>query len=251
VKSNQCKYTRQPTAVPGRKQSDDRPPGAARSGAGEEGVPCGARRMAMSGAGTAAVDAEGGSRPGSGAAAGSAEELPVLVARRLAVRFAPPTVILEYSEGDGSGGASAARKRRLRIVRLGVLMEQDLTVEQLAKRVLRSFPRRLDRRTLKEEQVRALVAQLPARVAEAKASGVGARGAGPAGAAAPVEDEELGKYAEEVDLCKVEQEELDAAKRRMDAGFQARRVRPGDERYEYDIRVDFEPVEDNDWDDSD
>ena len=174
---------------------------------------------------------------------------PMMVARRLAVRFAPPTVILEYSEG------AEASKRRLRIVRLGVLLDQDLTVDQVSKRVLRSFPRRLDRKSFKEEQVRALVAQLHARVAEAKLNGTprgSMRGGGSAGTVKGVDDEGLEKYAEQVDLCKVDQSELDEAKKRMDAGFEARRVRPGDAQYQYDIRVDFEPAtEDNDWDDSD
>jgi hypothetical protein len=35
----------------------------------------------------------------------------------------------------------------------------------------------------------------------------------------------------------------------MTVDFEARRIKPGDEDYEYDKRIDFNPTESNEWDD--
>ena len=58
--------------------------------------------------------------------------------------------------------------------------------------------------------------------------------------------------AREGDLNKVPQHELAAAKRRMDAGFEANRLRPGDDGYEHDVRVDFGDADEAcSWDEDD
>ena len=56
---------------------------------------------------------------------------------------------------------------------------------------------------------------------------------------------------EEVDLNKVSEFRLKAAKLEMDVGFSESLKRPGDEGNEYDKQVDFEPAGDSDgsWDD--
>ena len=56
---------------------------------------------------------------------------------------------------------------------------------------------------------------------------------------------------EEVDLNKVSEFRLKAAKLEMDVGFSESLKRPGDAGYEYDKQVDFEPAGDSDgsWDD--
>ena len=56
---------------------------------------------------------------------------------------------------------------------------------------------------------------------------------------------------EEVDLNKVSEFRLKAAKLEMDVGFSQSLKRPGDAGYEYDKQVDFEPAGDSDgsWDD--
>lgn len=59
------------------------------------------------------------------------------------------------------------------------------------------------------------------------------------------------KGAGPVDLNRVSEAELEAAKASMDVGFEATRIRPGDERWQYDVQVDFAPGDGpNDWDDS-
>jgi hypothetical protein len=46
----------------------------------------------------------------------------------------------------------------------------------------------------------------------------------------------------------VSAEELAIVKEQMDEDFQANQLKPGDDGFVYDKRVDFEPDEDNDWD---
>ena len=52
-----------------------------------------------------------------------------------------------------------------------------------------------------------------------------------------------------LDLNRVAPEVLEAAKAEMGKSFHTRLIRPGDPRYEYDKRVEFdEPTEPSDWD---
>jgi hypothetical protein len=51
------------------------------------------------------------------------------------------------------------------------------------------------------------------------------------------------------DLNKLENEELDEVKARMDVLYQKNQKRPGDSGYEYDKQIDFKPTESSDWDD--
>ena len=52
----------------------------------------------------------------------------------------------------------------------------------------------------------------------------------------------------DIDLNKVSDQELLKAKQRMDVIFDNQRLRPGDVRYEYDKRVDYDPESDSSWD---
>ena len=59
------------------------------------------------------------------------------------------------------------------------------------------------------------------------------------------------------DLNRASEHELEMAKARMSAGFEATRLRPGDAGYQYDVRVEFAPAgedagswdDESDWDD--
>jgi len=52
------------------------------------------------------------------------------------------------------------------------------------------------------------------------------------------------------DLQTAHDSKVRAAKSTMNKGFEANRLRPGDDGYEYDKRVEFgEPEDDNEWDD--
>ena len=45
------------------------------------------------------------------------------------------------------------------------------------------------------------------------------------------------------DFNRVDEEELDRIKKKMDVSFEANRVKPGDDSYQYDLDVEFESVE--------
>mmetsp|Transcript_9248 Transcript_9248/g.16289 ORF Transcript_9248/g.16289 Transcript_9248/m.16289 type:complete len:338 (+) Transcript_9248:23-1036(+) len=75
----------------------------------------------------------------------------VLRATRYAVRYDPPCVFLEYMD-------SLDHKLRVRTVKLNLQAEAD--VDRLTRKVIRSFPRRLDPTSIKTEQVRKLVLKL-------------------------------------------------------------------------------------------
>ena len=53
------------------------------------------------------------------------------------------------------------------------------------------------------------------------------------------------------DLNRVSEKELAAAKASMEETFEKHAMRPGEVGYEYDRRVDFEPVEASGWDEDD
>eukprot|EP00793_Prasinoderma_coloniale_P000960 PRCOL_00007050-RA len=160
----------------------------------------------------------------------------------------------------------------------------------LARGVVRAFPRRLDAATVRLAQVERLVGKLVRARADAerqrqeeRASGSGSvdaaadgerRGGvfssapastgrllpplgdgGPEGAdgaphepSTPAADADADADVE--DLQHVSADALVRAKARMDVGFEQRRLRPGDEGWQYDVQVDFEEgTEANDWDD--
>lgn len=52
-------------------------------------------------------------------------------------------------------------------------------------------------------------------------------------------------------LQKVPPEQLKKAKNDMEQGFQVNCVKPGDKEWRYDVRIDFEASEENEWDEFD
>ncbi|GLI58883.1 hypothetical protein VaNZ11_000652 [Volvox africanus] len=72
-------------------------------------------------------------------------------AKRYAVKFQPPCIFLEYED--------TTRRRRVRAVKLNGV-QPNVDVDRLTKKVIRSFPRRLDPTSVKYDQVRRLVVSL-------------------------------------------------------------------------------------------
>ena len=83
-------------------------------------------------------------------------------ARKFAVRFDPPAFILDYEEEGGPAGGGGAGRRRLRVVKLGAILDlgQGQGVRYIARKVVQAFPRRLDRAELRLAQVERLVQRL-------------------------------------------------------------------------------------------
>ena len=169
------------------------------------------------------------------------EQMASLTPRRVAIKFAPPTLILEYAPSYG---------RYLHYkVRMGHL-RPSTDPYAVANKLYRSHPRFFDRAKVEFGQTLKLVRKLidnagaASPVASSVASSMASPVASPPRAAPP-------PAREEVDLNKVSEFRLKAAKLEMDVGFAQTLKRPGDEGYEYDKQVDFEPAGDSDgsWDD--
>ena len=169
------------------------------------------------------------------------EQMASLTPRRVAIKFAPPTLILEYAPSYG---------RYLHYkVRMGHL-RPSTDPYAVANKLYRSHPRFFDRAKVEFGQTLKLVRRLidnagaASPVASSVASSMASPVASPPRAAPP-------PAREEIDLNKVSEFRLKAAKLEMDVGFSESLKRPGDEGYEYDKQVDFEPAGDSDgsWDD--
>ena len=160
------------------------------------------------------------------------EQMASLTPRRVAIKFSPPTLILEYAPSFG---------RYLHYkVRMGHL-RPSTDPYAVANRLYRDHPRFFDRAKVEFGQTLKLVRRL---IDNAIVSSPVAPAPPPARAAPP-------PAREEVDLNKVSEFRLKAAKLEMDVGFAQTLKRPGDEGYEYDKQVDFEAPGDSDgsWDD--
>ena len=169
------------------------------------------------------------------------EQMASLTPRRVAIKFAPPTLILEYAPSYG---------RYLHYkVRMGHL-RPSTDPYAVANKLYRTHPRFFDRTKVEFGQTLKLVRKLinnagaASPVASSVASSMASPVASPPRAAPP-------PAREEIDLNKVSEFRLKAAKLEMDVGFSESLKRPGDEGYEYDKQVDFEPAGDSDgsWDD--
>ena len=169
------------------------------------------------------------------------EQMASLTPRRVAIKFAPPTLILEYAPSYG---------RYLHYkVRMGHL-RPSTDPYAVANKLYRTHPRFFDRAKVEFGQTLKLVRKLidaagaASPMASSVASSMASPVASPPRAAPP-------PAREEIDLNKVSEFRLKAAKLEMDVGFSESLKRPGDEGYEYDKQVDFEPAGDSDgsWDD--
>jgi len=177
------------------------------------------------------------------------DETKTVVAKRYALRFNPPSVVLEYRD---------ASKSRLRTVKLlGLAADSD--VERLATKVIRSFPRALDRRTINREQVKRLVQRLKdyetQKGTETEKSAAEAEIRGNTEEAEPEEFDLEGGGADidlndpNLDLNKVSIADLKAAKAKMEQQFIQHRKLPGEDGFQYDVQVDFQFAEGTgDWD---
>ncbi len=173
------------------------------------------------------------------------EQMASLTPRRVAIKFSPPTLILEYAPSFG---------RYLHYkVRMGHL-RPSTDPYAVANRLYRDHPRFFDRAKVEFGQTLKLVRKLidNAGAASPLASSVASEVPSPmASPVAPSPPARAPPAREEVDLNKVSEFRLKAAKLEMDVGFSQSLKRPGDEGYEYDKQVDFEPAGDSDgsWDD--
>ena len=192
----------------------------------------------------------GSSAMNAGAAASATdkrkEQMASLTPRRVAIKFSPPTLILEYAPSFG---------RYLHYkVRMGHL-RPSTDPYAVANRLYRDHPRFFDRAKVEFGQTLKLVRKLIDNAGAASPMASSVASEVPSPMASPVAPSPPPARApparEDVDLNKVSEFRLKAAKLEMDVGFSQSLKRPGDAGYEYDKQVDFEPAGDSDgsWDD--
>ena len=174
------------------------------------------------------------------------EQMASLTPRRVAIKFSPPTLILEYAPSYG---------RYLHYkVRMGHL-RPSTDPYAVANRLYRDHPRFFDRAKVEFGQTLKLVRKLIDNAGAASPMASSVASEVPSPMASPVAPSPPPARApparEDVDLNKVSEFRLKAAKLEMDVGFSQSLKRPGDAGYEYDKQVDFEPAGDSDgsWDD--
>ena len=173
-------------------------------------------------------------------------------AKRYAVKYNPATIVLEYE--------TPTHEKRLRSVKVQGL-DNASDVVMLTEKVIRSFPRNLDRNSVSVKQVQRLVEKLIAAAANTDKE--------PSKSIAdekPIElprrlpirssTDSFGMSVDsiadaETDLNKLSVEELNDVKAAMDIRFRKNLITKDDPNFQYDVQRDFEPQEDNDWDDSD
>ncbi|KAJ8601794.1 hypothetical protein CTAYLR_006819 [Chrysophaeum taylorii] len=156
----------------------------------------------------------------------------LLQPQRVAVKYAPPTIIVEYA---GASGELKHYTIRLKNVR------RDMDPEKITLKLFARHPRYLDPTKLKHGQIQRLVEKL---LASMKSD------ADHNGCSKPGGDEE--EEDDGVDLNRCSEFQLQRAKARMDVDFDRHRVGRDDDAFVYDKQQEFEDaVEDSGWDDDD
>eukprot|EP00276_Gloeochaete_wittrockiana_P005429 CAMPEP_0184646884 /NCGR_PEP_ID=MMETSP0308-20130426/3676_1 /TAXON_ID=38269 /ORGANISM="Gloeochaete witrockiana, Strain SAG 46.84" /LENGTH=212 /DNA_ID=CAMNT_0027077329 /DNA_START=132 /DNA_END=770 /DNA_ORIENTATION=+ len=175
--------------------------------------------------------------------------------RRLGVKYTPPTIILEYY-------VPATGKLRLRSLRLHRL-RADSDVDKVTTKIFQNN-KLLDQTKVSFDQVRRLVKQLADHLKGLnKPSSASSNGSTSSNASSITtkkaivtagqsnnnnndEDEDTIE-----DLNKVEEHDLKRFKQLMEVDFERNRLKPGDPGFKYDVECDFNPTENNEWDEGD
>lgn len=164
-------------------------------------------------------------------------------ARRFALKYDPPTVILEYGTSEG------LFHYRMRIKNLSSSMDPD----DVTKDLFAHHPKYLDQDKVKFSQVRRLVVLLIQRTSGA-GGGEKPRAAptpaAPPPSSAPASGEGINtSLLPDEDLNRASSFQLAAAKGRMSTVFDKNKVTKQDDGYEWNVQKDFgDAEEDSGWD---
>mmetsp|Transcript_14938 Transcript_14938/g.22478 ORF Transcript_14938/g.22478 Transcript_14938/m.22478 type:complete len:146 (+) Transcript_14938:53-490(+) len=134
--------------------------------------------------------------------------------RRFAIKYSPPTLVVEYKSG------SSIFLKKIRIKK-----RKNITEERICDKLMEMYPSVLGPDKIDKEQLLDLIKLLLTDNGS----------------------EDL--ITDDVDLNKVDDEKLMKAKAQMDVNFEKHRILPGDPGYVWDKQVEFEEGdEDCDWD---
>eukprot|EP00899_Mesostigma_viride_P022753 jgi/Mesvir1/3662/Mv14953-RA.1 len=152
--------------------------------------------------------------------------------RRLGLKYNPPTIMLEYTQGYKTRVCSVKLKN----------VPAPSDIDEIAKKVCSRFPGDFVRSEACLRKVKSLLGRLSQKPKPAGS-------VGGAGATRPATTKDPAG-ADNIDLNKVSPEELEEYKAKMDDVFEKTRLRPGDKGFVYDKQVDFptDNLESNEWD---
>ena len=164
--------------------------------------------------------------------------------RRFGLKYNPPTIVLEYLVP--SNGKLYHHKMRAHH------LEKHSNIKEVATAIIKKHSKYFNHTRVSPQQIEMLVAKLyehefgaidkPQIKEEMKAK----ESADVSKAASRAPKIDYNKF----DLNKLNDEELDEHKRRMDETFNKHHIDPKDERFKYDIEVEFKPQPGNtEWDD--
>ncbi|KAJ1456518.1 CEP19-like protein-domain-containing protein [Pelagophyceae sp. CCMP2097] len=181
----------------------------------------------------AARPARASTSPARGNTQQERDEMASLSPRRLALKYAPPTVILEYAAPSRGYLHYAVRLRHL---------DGGMEAEKITLKLFARHPRYFDPAKVKHHQVKKLIERLLARLPDPEP-----------GAAADFAALDRRRndplLTGTVDLNQVSEAELVRAKAMMTVDYDLNRIKPGDAQYVYDKQADFQQDEDCGWDD--
>ena len=164
---------------------------------------------------------------------------------RFAVKYQPPVIVMEY---ERPGGANGGRLRRRKMPVRGV-DEDGADPYTLTRRLFDAHPRHLSPQWVKFEQVENLVSRILAAPRHEPAAEAGPEVE--AGAKAELEPQPQPSAGQAgVNYNVLDDDALQEVKAGMEAEFEAKRLKPGDPGFEYDVRAEFDEADEPcEWDD--
>eukprot|EP00741_Cyanophora_paradoxa_P016688 tig00020934_g16117.t1 len=157
--------------------------------------------------------------------------------RRLGIKYNPPQLIVEYF----SGGEGKLRQRALRLHHLRADSDAGRVTTKLFK-----CSKILDQNQVSFDQVKRLVVQLVQHLKAQPSTTDSGSSSSSSDTLQRLSTPPADATCE--DLNKVSEEELKRRKAEMDREFEKNRKKPGDPDFVYDVQKDFQPTEENEWD---
>lgn len=159
--------------------------------------------------------------------------------KRILLIYSPPTLLFEYHVKRKNENGHLEEKIRNKMIQLNVnlLFKKNfdilLAVTQLKKQFPRFFPGKIE--TKLDDKMKKFLEKI--LISNTSANEI---------------KQEIGNFVfqRNINLNKISEEEnLKRAKKSMQFSFDLNRIKPDSNRYEYDVRADFDMVSENSWDD--
>ena len=159
---------------------------------------------------------------------------------RLAISDCPKSLVIEYTSDDDNGGTTDARNT---LHHRSIFLPPETLVggvdaSSIANYLRQCFPKYFGKEQVSLDQVSRLLRCLKD---ENQGNETESRDIGNSSKGGHDSDPDI-------DLNRVSESRLKKAKAQMEVIFQKAQIKPNDELYEYDKRVEYEPESDSSWD---